>query len=103
MNALVASFNKEKALVRSGVRFFPWLWSPHKCSLNSLVEDLPVEVPGEDGAEAAHVIEDGEAAGRVGGVHVHLVVQPRDGRQEESRAGERGYDAPDCSGIRQDK
>ena len=71
--------------------------------MNSLVEDLPVEVPGEDGAEAAHVVEDGEAAGRVGGVHVHLMVQARDGRQEESRAGEHGYDAPDCSGIRQDK
>ena len=94
MKALVAAFNKEKALEGVSLR---------KGSLNSLVEDLPVEVPGEDGAEAAHVVEDGEAAGRVGSVHVHLVVQPRDGRQEESRAGERGYDAPDCSGIRQDK
>ena len=89
----------EKALVW----VFPWLWNLFKLSLNSLVEDLPVEVPGEDGAEAAHVVEDGEAAGRVGGVHVHLMVQARDGRQEESRAGERGYDAPEYSGIRQDK
>ena len=87
MKALVAAFNKEKALV--GVS--PWLWNLRKGSLNSLVEDLPVEVPGEDGAEAAHVVEDGEAAGRVGGVHVHLMVQPRDGRQEQPGAGERGY------------